>query len=233
MPSLLSCANQAFWVTNATKDLLYDASIEVAKRESPVAYQRLVEDGRLIGCYGVSGIGFELEAFAQAFGGKDKWREAFSHHWDAVEALCPTPGCLRLVRKLFAWIWFLLDGGACSIAADSYPNLEQLGETPGELPPSLGQVSLGDREAKQSAGERTIRGSTKMALGIGLGALLGASVGVTNIVLGLAQNWLTVPAWILAGALLGSAHPTVEMVLDSICRPDRLPEQPKQPGSRS
>jgi len=233
MPSLLRYANQAFWVSNASKDLLYEASIEVAKRESPVAYQRIVEDGRLIGCYGVSGIGFELEAFAQAFGGKDKWREAFSHHWDSVETLCPTPECLRLVRKLFGWIWFLLDGGACSIAAEAYPNLEQLGETPGELPPSLGQVSLGDPAAKQSAGDRAIRASTKMALGIGLGALLGASVGSLNIVLGLAQNWLTVPAWILAGALLGSVHPTVETVLDSICGPDRLPERQSQPSPPS
>lgn len=230
MPALLRYADQAFWISNAAKDLLYEVSVDVAKRESPIVYQRMVEDGRLIGCYGVSGIGFDLDAFAEAFGDKEKWQEAITDHWDAVEALCPTPRCLQVVTKLFAWIWFLLDGGHCNNAAKAYPNLEQLGETPSDLPPRLGQVSLGDRETKQSAGDRAIRGSTKMALGTGLGASLGAIVGVTNIVLGLAQNWLTVPAWILAGALLGSVHPTIDMVLDSICRPDDLPERPKQRG---
>src|SRR5690349_14569460 len=150
MPSLLTYANQAFWVSNATKDLLYEASVEVAKRESPIAYQRIVDDGRLSGCYGVSGIGFELEAFAQAFGGKEKWQEAIATHWDAVEALCPTADCLRLMTKLYAWIWFLLDGGPCKIAAGSYAKLEELAETPGELVPGLQQVFLGDRAAEQS-----------------------------------------------------------------------------------
>src|SRR5438874_10298587 len=97
MPSLLWYGDQAFWVSNATKDLLYEAAVEVAKRGDAVTQRRLAEDGALIGCYGVSGIGFDLEAFVQAFGGKAAWRQATEKHFDAVEALCPHRQCVELM----------------------------------------------------------------------------------------------------------------------------------------
>ena len=55
MPSLLSYGDQAFWVSNSTKDLLYEAALEVARRGHPAAHQRLSEDDRLLSCYQVSG----------------------------------------------------------------------------------------------------------------------------------------------------------------------------------
>lgn len=64
MPALLSYKHQAFWVSNGTKDLLYEIVLEVAKQAEPAAYKRLQEDSRF-GYYGVSGLGFELEAFEE------------------------------------------------------------------------------------------------------------------------------------------------------------------------
>ncbi|HZU35561.1 MAG TPA: hypothetical protein VFA18_06630, partial [Gemmataceae bacterium] len=103
MPSLLCLGDQAFWVSNGVKDLLYEVTVEVARRESPVAHRRLTEDGRLIGCYGVSGMGFDLEAFIDAFGGRDAWRAAAATHWDAIEGLCETPQSLAIMTKVFVW----------------------------------------------------------------------------------------------------------------------------------
>jgi hypothetical protein len=76
MTLLLSYADQAFWVSNGAKDLLYELAIEVAHRGQPAAYQRLSEDDRLLGCYQVSGICVDLEAFAESFGGSRAWQES-------------------------------------------------------------------------------------------------------------------------------------------------------------
>jgi hypothetical protein len=138
MPSLLWCGEQAFWVSNSAKDLLYEVSVGVAERCDPAARQRLAEDGRLLGCYGVSGVGFELEAFEQAFGGAAAWQEAVIRHFDVVEELCGNPECVRHMTKLFAWAWFLLRGGQCNGAAGDHPDLSRLPEQPGAVNPPEG-----------------------------------------------------------------------------------------------
>lgn len=130
MPSLLWYGDQAFWVSNATKDLLYEAAVEVAKRGDAAIQRRLAEDGALIGCYGVSGIGFDLESFGQAFGGKDTWRRATEKHFDSVEALCSHRQCVELMSKLFRWIWFLLDGGRCNDDAGEHPAFDDMPDRP-------------------------------------------------------------------------------------------------------
>ena len=53
---------------------------------------------------------------------------------------------------------------------------------------------------------------------IGLGTLFGTTVGVVNLLIGLANNWRTVPAWAFAGALIGAAHPTAELLLHVLLR---------------
>ena len=223
MASLLSCDDQAFSVSNGMKDLLYEVAIAVARRNDPAAQQRLSEDGRLLGCYGVSGLGFPLEAFAEAFGGRRAWQEATTSDFDAVIALCPTPGCVTSMTKLLAWAWFLLDGGRCNDAAGGHPDLHELPEMPSDRSalqatkgPGLGPVI--------DVLERTPSTKFKFTFGIGFGVLVGTLVGVTNMFLGLAQDWRTIPAWVFTGALLGSVHPTIDAVLSAIRR------QAEQPG---
>lgn len=130
MPSLLRYGEQAFWVSNAVKDLLYEAAVEVAKRSDPTIQQRLAEDAALVGCYGVSGIGFDLAAFVHAFGGKDTWRRATEEHFEAVEALCPHRRCVEVMTKLFRWIWFLLDGGRCDDIWGRHPAFDDMPDRP-------------------------------------------------------------------------------------------------------
>jgi len=38
------------------------------------------------------------------------------------------------------------------------------------------------------------------------------------MLLGLAQDWRVIPAWVFTGALLGSVHPTVDVILSAINR---------------
>jgi hypothetical protein len=128
MASLLSYGEQAFWVSNAAKDLLYEVAVEVANRSDPIARQRLEDDGRLIGCYDVSGMGFELEAFAEAFGDKEAWQRATLDNFDVVEELCGHPRCVELMAKLFRWVWFLLDEGRCNGDSGTHPSLEHMPE---------------------------------------------------------------------------------------------------------
>jgi hypothetical protein len=213
MSALLWYAHQVFSVSNSVKDLLYEVAVEVAKRDDPAAHQRLAEDGRLIGCYGVSGMGFDLEAFVEAFGSKQAWQASTARHAEAARALYPTPACARLMAKLFSWIWFLLEGGQCSDAPGDYPDLETMPEFPGPLPGKSAAVRDQSCELTVEPGL-----STKFVLGIAIGAFIGTAVGVTNILLGLVNNWLTVPAWALSGALLGTAHPLAEAVLKMILR---------------
>src|SRR5262245_41740857 len=97
MPSRLWYGEQKFWVSNATKDLLYEAAVELAKRGDPETQRSLAEDAALVGCYGVSGVGFDLAAFVRAFGGKDAWQRATVEHFDAVKALCPHDQCVELM----------------------------------------------------------------------------------------------------------------------------------------
>jgi hypothetical protein len=130
MPSKLWYGEQAFWVSNATKDLLYEAAVEVAKHGDAETRRRLADDAPLVGCYNVSGVGFDLEAFVQAFGGKDAWRRATEEHFDAVEALCANDRCVELMRKLFRWVWFVLDGGPCSTATGEHPDFDDMPDQP-------------------------------------------------------------------------------------------------------
>jgi hypothetical protein len=218
MSALLWYRDQAFSVSNSAKDLLYEVAVEVAHRGNPATHQRLIEDGRLVGCYGVSGMGFELEVFEEAFEGKEAWQEAMARHSDAVQALYPSPPCARLMAKLFAWIWFLLDGGRCSDAAGGYPDLEELPEIPGAEVLSRSNAPGEDRRRERALDSAEPGLAFKFFFGITLGALVGTGVGVANILLGLANNWLTIPAWTISGALLGSAHPMADAVLQAIIR---------------
>jgi hypothetical protein len=130
MSSLLWHGEQSFVVSNGTKDLLYEVAVEVAKRTDPIARQRLEDDGRLVGCYGVSGMGFELQAFAEAFGGKEAWERATLDNFDVVEEMCGHARCVELMAKLFRWVWFLLDGGRCNRDQGEHPSLEYLPDRP-------------------------------------------------------------------------------------------------------
>src|SRR5262245_52428862 len=131
MPSLLWHEEQAFWVSNGTKDLLYDVSVAVAERCHLAARQRLAEDGRLLGCYDVSGVGFDLDAFEEAFGGAAAWRSAITQNDAVVEQVCGNPPCVVLMRKVFLWAWFLLSGGQCNGAAGEHPSVDDLPDLPG------------------------------------------------------------------------------------------------------
>jgi hypothetical protein len=223
MPSLLYYGDQAFWVSNSTKDLLYEAAIEVARRGHAAARQRLSEDGRLLGCYLVSGVGFPLEAFAEAFGGNRAWQEATAQNFGAIEALCSTPECVQLMTKVLAWAWFLLDGGCCNDATGTPPDLHNLPETPnGWAAPVVLQSPTREPVLDWLYGTPSTK--FKFAFGIGFGVIVGSLVGVANLLLGLAQNWLTIPAWVFVGGLLGSAHPTIDAILSA---KNRLPGSPE------
>jgi hypothetical protein len=222
MTSLLSYGDQAFSVSNGAKDLLYELAIEVASCGQPAAHQRLSEDGRLLGCYQVSGLGFDLKAFAQAFGGARAWQEATAQNFGAVETLCSTPECVRCMTKVLVWSWFLLNGGRCNDATGRHPDLHELPEVPGEW---AAHMAVETPEPALDPGWLYRTPSTKFmfAFGIGFGALVGTFVGIGTMLLGLAQDWRVIPAWVFTGALLGSAHPTVNVILSAINRPHERP----------
>jgi hypothetical protein len=208
-------------VSNSTKDLLYETALEVARDHHPEAYQRLSEDDRLVGCYQVSGVGFDLAAFAEAFGNTKAWLEATAREFGAVDALCSDAIALQHMTKVMAWCWFLLDGGRCNDARGRHPDLNDLPESPGQwTPPPLAASSNPGLDVGWLCQPPSIL--FKFAFGIGFGSLVGALVGAGTMLLGLAQNWRVIPAWVFSGALLGSAHPTVDAILNAISRlPDK------------
>ncbi len=131
MPALLSYGEQAFWVSNGTKDLLYEVVLEMARRDNPSAHERLREDTRF-GYYGVSGMGFELEAFVDCFQGKAGFKKTVTAHAEVVDEFCDSrEECVRLMRKLFDWIWFLLDDGRCNAPSGEHPDLDDMPQVPG------------------------------------------------------------------------------------------------------
>jgi hypothetical protein len=73
-------------------------------------------------------LGFDLEAFVRAFGGKDAWKRATEEHFDAVAALCPDRRCVELMTKLFRWVWFVLGGGMCNTGAGEHPAFDDMPE---------------------------------------------------------------------------------------------------------
>src|SRR5262249_27044269 len=88
MSSLLWYGDQGCWVSNGTKWLLYEIVLEMARRADPEAHKKLQDEERLVGCYGVSGMGFELEAFEECLAGKDHFRNVVAEHFDVVRELC-------------------------------------------------------------------------------------------------------------------------------------------------
>src|SRR5262245_2913792 len=64
------------------------------------------------------------------------------------------------------------------------------------------------------SGRAAMRPVTRALFAIGLGVILATSLGVVIWLVGLAgNNWRTIPAWTIAGALIGAAHPTAELLL--------------------
>jgi hypothetical protein len=218
MSALLWYRDQAFSVSNSVKDLLYEIAVAVANRDSSMAHERLTQDGRLIGCYGVSGMGFPLEAFEEAFGGMRTWQEAMTRHAVVVLALCTSPECRRIIQKVLVWIWFLLGGGRFDVAAGRYPDLEALPETPGTEAPSGANIPVAIRNGRPDSEDAEPSLATKFLIGSAIGGFVGTLVGVATILAGLANNWLIIPAWMFSGALLGTAHPLAEAVLQLIIR---------------
>jgi hypothetical protein len=130
MPSTLSCGEQRFWVSNGTKDLLYEVVLEMAKRGNPAAHKRLQEDVAFGFC-GVSGMGFELEAFAECFGGRECFKKTVTRHFGVIDEMCaPHEASVRLMKNLFNWIWFLLDGGQCNGPSGEPLDFDDMAERP-------------------------------------------------------------------------------------------------------
>ena len=131
MPSLLSYGDQAFWVSNGTKDLLYEAVLEMARRSDLEAHKGLQEEGRLVGCYGVSGMGFELEAFEECLAGKAHFKDVVAQHFQVIHEMCGGHEvCVHTMTKVFNWIWFLLDGGQCNDSSGKHPALHEMDPAP-------------------------------------------------------------------------------------------------------
>ncbi len=109
MTAVLWYGAGGFDVSNSTKDLIYEISLAVAERTDAALRQRLADDGRLAGCYGVGGMGFDLAAFVEAFGSVAKWRQAITQNFNVVEEVCADPVCVEHMTKVFASIWRLLE----------------------------------------------------------------------------------------------------------------------------
>jgi hypothetical protein len=217
MSSYLIYGDQAFGVSNSAKDLPYEMVVEIAKRSDSAALQRLKEEGRLVGCYGVSGVGFDLQAFSDCFGGKTKLRQAVTAHFEVVRELCADERCTAYMTKLFEWSWFLLDGGRCKDASGIWPELANLPSTPA-TPTGVGggQNPATDPSPEANCTLSTQSLSESQAAYLWFALSVGQAIGSIGCVVGpvslLSPLWTEAP-WSWPAAILGIAGTAASLVL--------------------
>jgi hypothetical protein len=112
MTSSLSCGDGRLCVSNSAKDFLYEIVLEMARRDNPEAYHQLRQDGRFIGCHGVSGMGFALEAFAECFGDLESFKRTVTAQWHVIAEMSDGQQCVRYMEGLLERSVGLLDAGA-------------------------------------------------------------------------------------------------------------------------
>lgn len=107
---LIYRGNLSLWVGNGIKDLFCDVVAEVAKSHGKDISSVFAEEPKIAGCYGVSGLGIDLEGFFPYFGGKDGFVSHLEVCRREIRHVCPDPEVAGRMTHVLSWAIHLLEG---------------------------------------------------------------------------------------------------------------------------
>ena len=120
MTSLLTYKDQGFWVSNGIKDALHEILLAMTRNDHPDVFKRLDSDESLLGGRFVGGIGFAFDDVERIFGGPVRFEEIVQSKWAVIDDVCRNERCSSIVRKIFRWTFWMMDGGQCNFALKPY-----------------------------------------------------------------------------------------------------------------
>jgi len=103
--------NSDLWISNGAVDYFCDLVVEIsALQGNDISYVFTDEPG-IAGCYGISGMGINLECFFDYFNGKNGFISHLKICLKKLPEVCKTAEASKNMYHLFSWVIFLLDGG--------------------------------------------------------------------------------------------------------------------------
>ncbi len=115
--------NMDLWVSNGAKDWFCEIIVTGAKLKNIDISQVFAEEPAIAGCYGIGGLGIDMESFFKFFGGK----EAFVEHLEFCKAsykeLCIQGQSQESFHHLLSWAQHVLQGGRIRESVSIYEEL--------------------------------------------------------------------------------------------------------------
>jgi hypothetical protein len=114
--------NMTLWVSNAAKDWFCEivvAGAELRKIDISIVFE---EEPAIAGCYGISGLGIDMECFFRYFGGKDLFLNHLKFCEKRAIDLCSPEQSSKNLVQLLSWAQYILQGGLISDETDIYKN---------------------------------------------------------------------------------------------------------------
>ena len=112
--------NMTLWVSNAAKDWFCEVVVTGAKLKEKDISIVFEEDPAIAGCYGISGLGIDMESFFKYFGGKEEFLNHLKFCEQRASDLCEPEQPSKKLEHLFCWAQYILQGGLISEGTDVY-----------------------------------------------------------------------------------------------------------------
>ena len=112
--------NSDLWVSNAAKDWFCEIVVSGALLNGKDISSVFEEEPTIAGCYGVSGLGIDMEGFFKYFGGKEGFVRHLEFCKQSADQLCKQNQSIDVLVNLLGWALHILAGGQISEGTDVY-----------------------------------------------------------------------------------------------------------------
>lgn len=115
--------NMTLWVSNAAKDWFCEAVVTGANMRNKDISSVFREEPAIAGCYGISGLGIDMESFFKYFGGKEEFLRHLEFCESKATELCEPEQSPKNLSNLLCWAQHILKGGLVAQGTDIYSTM--------------------------------------------------------------------------------------------------------------
>ena len=123
MAPLIYKNNSDLWVSNSVVDYYCDLVVEISKLQGNDISFVYTEEPGIAGCYGISGMGINLECFFNYFGGKGGFITHLKTCRNKLSEVCETEEVSKNMYHIFSWSIYLLNNGSIPEGTKFYDSL--------------------------------------------------------------------------------------------------------------
>jgi hypothetical protein len=121
--SLFYKKNHDLWVSNSSKDWFCEIMAKSSLKKGKDISLIFEEEPAVAGCYGISGLGIDMECFFKNFGGYQEFLDHLEYCKNNVSNLCEEGQSENSLFNLLAWAQHILTGGRIAEDIQIYDSL--------------------------------------------------------------------------------------------------------------